>query len=164
MEMKLAAYLTSAVWWRAGLFTLRGLPLKVCNYSCDSLLDGDLCPYIVHSLAGLLPSPENVTLISQNFSPTQLHWNPPYYTLNQGSAAIHVDPHVTQYTVYIFDAYTRRMIRSVNMTETSFTLPHNIPLCPMYRVSAWNAGGEGELSEPVQESTPQGKQVKDFLH
>ena len=27
----------------------------------------------------------------------------------------------------------------------------------MYQVSAWNAGGEGELSEPVQESAPQGK-------
>ena len=47
---------------------------------------------------------------------------------------------------------------SVNVTATSFTPTHNIPLCPMYRVSAWNSGGEGELSEPVQESTPQGKQ------
>ena len=159
--MKLAAYLTSAAWWRAGLFTLRGSPLKVCNYSCAILLDADLCPYIVHSLAGPLPSPEHVTLISQNF---QLHWKPPYYTLNHGSAAIHVDPHVTQYTVYIFDAYTRRMMRSMNMTETSFTPTNNIPLCPMYQVSAWNSGGEGELSEPVWDSTPQGKQFKDFLH
>ena len=55
-------------------------------------------------------------------------------------------------------------MRSVNMTETSFTPPHNIALCPIYRVSAWNAGGEGELSEPVQESTPQGKHFKGFLH
>ena len=28
----------------------------------------------------------------------------------------------------------------------------------MYQVSAWNVGGEGELSEPVLESTPQGKE------
>ena len=26
-------------------------------------------------------------------------------------------------------------------------------------VSVWNAGGDGELSEPVQESTPQGNLV-----
>ena len=31
-----------------------------------------------------------------------------------------------------------------------------------YQVSGWNAGGEGELSEPVQESSPQGKQGKEF--
>ena len=114
--------------------------------------------YITCSLAGSLPSPENVTISSQNSS-TQLQWKPPYYTLNQESAAvIHVDPYITHYTVYIFDASNDSMIDSVNVTETSFTPTHNVPLCPMYRVSAWNAGGEGELSEPVQESTPQGKQ------
>ena len=37
--------------------------------------------------------------------------------------------------------------------------------CPMYRVSSWNVGGEGELSEPVQGSRPQGKLTcKDFLN
>ena len=104
---------------------------------------------------GPLPSPENVTLSSQNSS-TQLQWKPPYYTLNNESDVIHVDPHITQYTVYIFDASNGNMIRRVNTTMTSFT-PTNIPLCPMYRVSAWNAGGEGNKSEPVQDSTPQGK-------
>ena len=114
-------------------------------------------------LAGHLPCPENVTLSAQNSS-AQLQWKPSYYTLNKESDGIHVDPHITHYTVYIFDAYTRRMMRKVNTTETSFTPPHNIALCPMYQVSAWNVGGEGKLSEPVQESTPQGKQAIDFLN
>ena len=84
--------------------------------------------------------------------------------MNNESDVIHVDPHITQYTVYIFDAYNRSMICSVNTTETSFAATHNILRCPMYKVSAWNAGGEGEFSEPVQDSTPQGKQAKDFLN
>ena len=109
--------------------------------------------------AGPLPPPENVTLSCQNSS-TQLQWKPPYYTMNNESDVIHVDPHITQYTVYIFDAYNTSMNRSVNTTETSFTLTHNVYLCPMYQVSAWNAGGEGNKSEPVQDSTPQGKQAK----
>ena len=109
---------------------------------------------MIHSSAGPLPPPENVTISSQN-SLTQLQWKPPYYTLNQESDVIHVDPHITQYTVYIFDAYNRSMIHSVN-TITSFTHTHDVPLCPMYQVSAWNAGGEGELSELVQDSTTQG--------
>ena len=82
--------------------------------------------------------------------------------MNNESDVIHVDPHITQYTVYIFDATTRTMIHSVNTTKTSFTLTHSIPLCPMYQVSAWNAGGKGELSEPVQESTPRGKQAREL--
>ena len=80
--------------------------------------------------------------------------------MNQESDIIHVDPHITHYTVYIFDAYNR----SVNTTETSFTLTHDVPLCPTYQITAWNAGGNGELSEPVQDGTPQGKQAKDFLN
>ena len=75
--------------------------------------------------------------------------------MNNESDVIHVDSHIIHYTVYIFDAYNR----SVNTTETSFIPTHNVPLCPTYQVSAWNAGGEGELSEPVQESIPRGKQV-----
>ena len=137
--------------------------MKVCSYSHGILLDGDLCTYIVHSFAGPLPPPENVMISSQNSS-TQLQWKPPYNTMNNESDVIYVDPHITQYTVYIFDAYTRRMMRSMNMTETSFKPTNNVPPCPMYHVSAWNAGGEGELSEPVQERMPQGKQTKDFLH
>ena len=114
---------------------------------------------MIHSLAGPLPPPENVMLSSQN-SLTQLQWNPPYYTMNNESDVIHVDPHITQYTVYIFDAYNRSMIHSVNTTETSFTHTHDVSLCPMYKVSAWNAGGQGDLSEPVLDDTPQGKQTK----
>ena len=71
---------------------------------------------------------------------------------------IHVDPRITQYTVYITDSYTGDVVVKVNVTETQFSFNNqgNV-LCPMYQVSAWNAGGEGELSEPVQESTPRGK-------
>ena len=118
---------------------------------------------MIHSSAGPLPPPENVTVSSQNSS-TQLQWKPPYYTMNQESDIIHVDPHITHYTVYIFDAYNKSMIHSVNTTKTSFTLTHNVPLCPTYQIAAWNAGGKGELSEPVQDGTPQGKQAKDFLN
>lgn len=117
--------------------------------------------YLWYSLTGALPSPENVALSSQRFSVRQLQWKPPYYTMNQGSDIIDIDPHITQYTVYTVDAYTRKMIgNELNRTETNFTIRNNISyhdLCPMYQVSAWNAGGEGELSEPVYESAPQGK-------
>ena len=74
---------------------------------------------------------------------------------------IHVDPHIIQYTVYITDNYTGNIIVKENVAEAQFT--YNIRdgrLCPTYRVSAWNGGGEGELSEPVQGSTPQGKQTQ----
>ena len=115
-----------------------------------------------HYFAGALPSPENVTISSQNFFATQVQWKHPYYMMNQYSDVVHVDPHITHYTVYTIDAYTRRIIEAVNTTETNLTSRHNVPLCPMYQVSAWNAGGEGELSELAQDSTPQGKQAKDF--
>ena len=70
---------------------------------------------------------------------------------------IHVDPHITQYTVYITDIYTGNTIKE-NVTETQFIFnTQEDDLCPMYQVSAWNAGGEGELSEPILESTRQGK-------
>ena len=92
-----------------------------------------------------------------NYTATQLYWKPPYNTLNNESAVINVDPHITHYTVYIIDTSNGSMIDSVNVTETSFTPTHNVPLCLMYQVSAWNAGGEGEKSEPVQDSTPRGE-------
>ena len=117
--------------------------------------------YLWYSLTGPLPSPKNVALSSQRFSVRQLQWQPPYYTMNQGSDIIDVDPHITQYTVYVVDAYTRKMIgNELNTIETNFTIRNIISdhgLCPMYQVSAWNAGGVGELSEPVYESAPQGK-------
>ena len=80
--------------------------------------------------------------------------------MNNDSDIISVDPHITQYTVYIIDNYTGNIIVKENVTETQFSpnIQQDDGLCPMYQVSAWNAGGEGELSEPVQESTPQGKQ------
>ena len=63
-----------------------------------------------------------------------------------------MDPHITHYTVYITDNYTGISIVNVNVTETQFTFnASEIGLCPMYQVSAWNAGGEGELSETLQE-------------
>ena len=71
-----------------------------------------------------------------------------------------MDPHITHYTVYIADNYTGNIIVKENVTETqlTFNTQDNDP-CPMYQVSAWNAGGEGELSEPVQESIPRGNLV-----
>ena len=75
---------------------------------------------------------------------------------------IHVDPHITQYTVYITDSYTGDAVKN-NITKTQ--LIFNVSdddLCPIFQISAWNAGGEGEMSEPVQESTPQGKQAEDL--
>ena len=76
-----------------------------------------------------------------------------------------MDPHITHYTVYITDNYTGNIIVKENVTETHFTFnTQHDGSCPMYQVSAWNAGGEGELSEPVQDGTPQGKEVKDFLN
>ena len=105
-----------------------------------------------------------MTISSQN-SLTQLQWKPPYYTLNQKSNVTHVDPHITQYTVYITDNYTGNIIVKENVTETHYT--PNIQddgLCPMYQISAWNAGGEGNKSDLVWDSTPRGKQAKDFLN
>ena len=74
---------------------------------------------------------------------------------------MHVDPHITQYTVYITDNYTGNSIVKQNVTETQYTPNIQLQdgLCSMYQVSAWNAGGEGKLSEPVWDSTPRGKQA-----
>ena len=63
---------------------------------------------------------------------------------------IRVDPHIIQYTVYIIDNCTGNITVVKNVTETRFTFDASQDFsCPMYQVSAWNAGGEGELSEPV---------------
>ena len=107
---------------------------------------------------GPLPSPDNVTLSYQNSS-TQLQWKPPYSSVNND--IIRVDPHITQYTVHITDNYTRNIIVKENVTETQFTpnIQLHDGLCPTCNVSAWNAGGEGNRSEPVWESTPRGKQA-----
>ena len=77
---------------------------------------------------------------------------------------IHVDPHITQYTVYITDNYTSNIIVVKNVTETQFTFDTSQDcLCPMYQVSAWNAGGEGELSEKLQRCILHSK-LHTFLH
>jgi len=63
---------------------------------------------------------------------------------------VHVDPYITQYTVYIIDNCTGRFVDKVNVTETSFRA--NISddnSCPVYRVTAWNSGGEGDMSVPL---------------
>ena len=72
---------------------------------------------------------------------------------------IHMDPHITQYTVYITNNYTgNNAIVVKNVTETRFTFDASQDCsCPMYQVSAWNVGGEGELSEPVQRCIPHSK-------
>ena len=83
--------------------------------------------------------------------------------MNNESDIIHVDPRITHYTAYITDNYTGNIIVKENVTETQFNIQQDDVLCPMCQVSAWNAGGEGEMSEPVQDNTPRGKQAKDIL-
>ena len=109
------------------------------------------------ALTGQLPSPENIH-INESAGNSSVEWNAPYTAMNSESDTIYVDPHITQYTVYITDNYTGNIIEQ-NVTETQFTpnIQQVDALCPMYRVSAWNAGGEGEMSEQAQDSTPQGK-------
>ena len=71
---------------------------------------------------------------------------------------IHVDPQITQYTVYITDNHTDYSIVEKNVTRTQFTIgiSENV-LSPIYQISAWNAVGEGELSEPVHGCIPRSK-------
>ena len=109
------------------------------------------------TFTGRLPSPESVH-IKEHFNSSTIGWNPPYSAINNASNVINVDPHITQYTVYITDNYTGNTTVKKDVTETQFrpNIQQDNDLCPMYQVSAWNAGGEGELSEPVQESTPRG--------
>ena len=74
---------------------------------------------------------------------------------------VRVDPHITQYTVYITDSYTGNNIVKVNVTEKQFTFNvSNDESCPIYQVSAWNAGGEGEKSVPIQGCIPRSKLPK----
>ena len=116
------------------------------------------------SLTGHLLAPGNLhineSVASSNIA-SVIEWTPPYSAVS--NETVRVDPRITQYTVYITDSYTGDVVKD-NITETQFTFNNqgNV-LCPMYRVAAWNSGGEGQLSEPVQNSTPQGKQAKDIL-
>ena len=99
--------------------------------------------------------------IDESVNSSTIEWKPPYSAMNNDT--IRVDPHITQYAVYITDNYTGNTVKE-NVTETRFTFnTSNDDSCLMYQVSAWNVGGEGELSEPVQESMPQGKETKNVL-
>ena len=73
-------------------------------------------------------------------------------------------PHITQYTVYIVDNYTGILMDKVNVTETSFrrTISDDHS-CPMYGVSAWNSGGEGDMSVPLPGYLPRSKLHCDIL-
>ena len=111
-----------------------------------------------------LPSPESVH-IKEHFNSSTIEWKPPFSAMNNESDIIHVDSHITHYTVYITDNYTGNIIVKENVTETQFSpnIQQDDVLCPMCQVSAWIAGGEGEVSEPVEDNTPRGKQAKDVL-
>ena len=73
---------------------------------------------------------------------------------------ISVDPHITQYTVYITNNYTGNIVTE-NVTEKYFTVnTSDNDSCLTYQVSAWNSDGEGDSRDPVWDSTPQGKEAK----
>ena len=112
------------------------------------------CELSIGSPTGQLASPENV-LINESVNSATIEWKPPYSSLNSDTKQ--VDPHIIQYTVYITDIYTGNIFKR-NVTETRFTFnASDDGTCPMFQVSAWNAGGEGELSEPVHECRPRSK-------
>ena len=69
-----------------------------------------------------------------------------------------VEPHITNYTVYITDNYTGNSILEKNVTEARFTfiIPDGV-ICPTYQVSCWNAGGQGNTSELMQGCVPRSK-------
>jgi len=106
------------------------------------------------TIEGPLSSPENVHLNKFNNSSIEINWSPPYSTRNNESRVIQVDPRITQYTVYTIDNNTGDIVHVVNVTETHYTIRSNASddgSCPMHsiRVTAWNSGGEGGMSEPV---------------
>ena len=111
----------------------------------------------VWSFTGPLPPPEDIHISESNNS-LVIEWNPPYSAINTNSNVIHVDPHITHYTVYIVDNYTGNYMERVNVTETSFR--RNVAInnsCPMYGVTAWNSGGEGDMSVPLPGYLPRSK-------
>ena len=116
-----------------------------------------------HSQSGLpctgpLSPPENVQINESVISST-IEWNPPYSSLN--SNTVHVNSHIIQYTVYITDVYTGNTIVKENVTETQYTFNvSNDGSCPMYQISAWNAGGESNRSETLQGYSPHSKLSK----
>ena len=114
--------------------------------------------YCTLVLTGRLPPPENINAFNI------IKWNPPYSSLNNESTVIHVDPHITQYTVHIIDNRTGIVIHEVNVRETHYTVSSDASddgSCPMYCITAWNAGGEGRMSAPVY--PPLGKHYHSFI-
>ena len=84
---------------------------------------------------------------------SSIEWNPPYSLMNNESDFIHVNPHITHYTVYVSDNYTGNIIVKENVTETQFTFNSlDDDLCPTYHVSAWNTGGESNMSICIHHS------------
>jgi len=117
------------------------------HFSMLPLASPSVCHPTIWSPTGRLPSPENIH-INQSMNST-IEWNPPYYSMNSDN--IHVDPHITQYTVYITDNHTGNIITK-NVTETQFTFNISDDLCPTYHVSAWNTGGESNKSICIHHS------------
>ena len=108
--------------------------------------------YSICSFTGHLPSPENIR-INETDDFSYIEWNPPYSTFNAESTFIHVDPYITHYTIYIIDSYTGNYMDKINVTETSFTkITTDEQVCPIYCVTAWNSGGEGDMSVPLPHS------------
>ena len=113
---------------------------------------------MIWSFTGPLPSPESIQINESNSS-LVIEWNPPYSANNATSSVIHMDHNITHYTVYIVDNYTGNYIDQVNVTETSFraNISDDNSSCPMYRVTAWNSGGEGDMSVPLPGNLPRSK-------
>jgi len=127
--------------------------------------------YVFVHFIGRLPPPENVTIRSKNSTTIHLDWNTPYFTrnslsdavheINNKSDVVHVNPHITQYTVYISSSAGRNITRNVTEAQYIFrdSLTTKNDLCSnfTFSISAWSAGNEGEMSEPVQGSLLHGK-------
>ena len=112
----------------------------------------------ISSFTGCLPYPGNIHINEENHN-LLIEWNPPYSANNTKSSVMHVDPHITQYTVYIVDNYTGNCTDKVNVTGTSFrrNISDDNSSCPMYCVTAWNSGGEGDMSVPLPGYLPRSK-------
>jgi len=76
------------------------------------------------------------------------------HAMNNKSDVVHVNPHITQYTVYISSSTGRNITRNVTEAQYIFSLTTENDFCSTFAfsISAWSAVGEGEMSEPVQRS------------
>jgi len=141
-----------------GTLTING------NHTCGTfyvycvLHNGQILHTTSLTVEGCLPPPEDIHINESNNS-LAIEWNPPYSAINTDSSVIHVDPHITQYTVYIVDNYTGNYTDKVIVKGTSFrrNISDDSSSCPVYRVSAWNSGGEGDMSELLPGNLPRSK-------